>query len=133
MLENFVPFLLHWCIMVVSLWAASHLFGGIKFDDTASLLVSALLLGLANAVIKPLLILLTLPLTILSLGLFLLVINAMMILLVAKLVKGFRCSSFWTAFFASMFVGLLSIVMESLAVQGGRGVPTLMPHSGVWL
>ena len=65
MLNNITPFLVHWAITGISLWVASHLFKGLKFDSTAALIVSALLLGLANAVVKPLLIFLTLPLTLL--------------------------------------------------------------------
>jgi putative membrane protein len=91
------------------------------------------LLGLANAVVKPLLILFTLPLTLLTFGLFILVINALMVLLVARLVKGFKVSSFWTAFFASLFISLLSIVFG--AVFSGSPETTLeMPRSNsVWL
>lgn len=74
MFDNLVPFLLHWAIIALSLWVASHVFRGIRFADTGSLIVSALLLGLANALVKPLLIILTLPLTLLTFGLFLLVI-----------------------------------------------------------
>ena len=118
MLENLTPFLLHWGITALSLWVASHIFSGLKFDNTSSLIVSALLLGFANAIVKPLLIVLTLPLTLLTFGLFILVINALMILLVAWLVKGFRVSSFWTAFFASVFIGLLSIVFGSFVPSG---------------
>lgn len=132
-MENISPFLLHWAITAVSLWAASHIFKGLKFDDTASLIVSALLLGFANAIIKPLLIVLTLPLTLLTFGLFVLVINALMILLVAWLVRGFKVSSFWTAFFASMFIGLLSIVMGSFVITSSPETTIQMPQHGRWL
>jgi putative membrane protein len=98
----------------LSLWVASYVFDGIVVRDMASLLVAALLLGFANAIVKPLLVLLTLPLTILSLGLFLLVINAMMILLVSSLVDGFAVAGFWTAFFASIFMSLPSLILNSV-------------------
>ena len=111
MLDNVTPFLLHWAITALSLWVASHLFSGIKFADTSSLIVSALLLGFANAIVRPLLIVLTLPLTFVTFGLFLLVINALMILLVSALVRGFTVSGFWTAFFASMFIAVLSFCL----------------------
>jgi putative membrane protein len=127
------PFLLHWSITAISLWAASHIFKGVRFADTSSLVVSALLLGLANAVVKPLLIVLTLPLTLVTFGLFLLVINALMIMMVSGLVKGFRVSSFWTAFFASIFVSILSIVIEAVLPDGGSVRKIEMPHSGLWL
>ncbi len=118
MLDNLTPFLLHWAITATSLWVASHLFKGMRFDSTSALVVSALLLGLANAVVKPLLVFLTLPLTLLSFGLFLLVINALMLLLVAKLVNGFQLRGFGTALWASMFIALLSWVLGSFVLGG---------------
>ena len=133
MLDELKPFLLHWCITAVSLWACSYVFRGIRFADTRSLVVSALLLGFANALVKPLLIVLTLPLTLLTFGLFLLVINALMILLVSALVKGFTVSGFWTAFFASIFVSILSFLIGAFVVNGGTAHELQMPHSGVWL
>jgi putative membrane protein len=131
--DNLTPFLLHWAITALSLWVASHVFKGIKFTSTSALVVSALLLGFANAIVKPLLIMLTLPLTFLTFGLFLLVINALMVLLVAKLVKGFTVASFWTAFFASIFIAALSFVIGAFAVGGTPSQTIQMPHSGVWL
>ncbi|MDO9196878.1 phage holin family protein [Rhodoferax sp.] len=133
MFDNLTPFLLHWAITAVSLWAASYIFQGIKFADTSSLILSALLLGFANAVVKPLLIVLTLPLTFLTFGLFLLVINALMILLVAWLVRGFTVSSFWTAFFAAIFIAVLSFVIGAFVVGGSESQTIQMPHSGKWL
>jgi putative membrane protein len=133
MLNNLTPFLIHWAITAVSLWVASHLFRGLKFDSTGALVVSALLLGLANAVVKPLLIVLTLPLTLVTFGLFLLVINALMILLVAALVKGFKVSGFWTALFASIFISLLSIVIGSFVTSDDPAEKVQMPQSGNWL
>lgn len=133
MLDNLLPFLIHWGITALSLWVASLIFKGIKFTDTSSLIVSALLLGFANAIVKPLLIVLTLPLTFLTFGLFLLVINALMVMLVARLVKGFTVSSFWTAFFASIFIAVLSFVIGAFVVSGTPSQTIEMPHSGVWL
>ena len=132
MWQDLTPFLLTWAITALSLWAASHIFSGLKFDSTSSLIVSALLLGLANAVVKPLLIVLTLPLTLLTFGLFVLVINALMILLVARLVSGFKVSSFWTAFFASIFISILSIALGAL-VSDRPETTIRMPHDGVWV
>jgi putative membrane protein len=133
MLANLTPFLLHWSITALSLWVASYLFSGLKFDDAWSLIVSALLLGFANAIIKPLLIVLTLPLTLLTFGLFVLVINALMIMLVAWLVRGFKVSSFWTAFFASIFISVFSIVIGSFVSGGNPDTTIQMPHGSTWL
>ena len=113
MLETLSPLLLHWAVTTLSLWAASHVFRGVRFAGLPSLLVSGLLLGVVNSVVRPLLIVITLPITIVTLGLFLLVINALMLLLVAALVRGFTLSGFWTAFFAGAFIALLSFAADS--------------------
>ena len=117
-------FFIHWGIMSLSLWVASFLFGGLKFSNGSSLLVSTLMLGFANAILRPILIVLTLPLTLVTLGLFLLVINALMIQLVAALVKGFSVSGFWTAFFASIFIAAFGFFIE-LLIPGSN--PIIIP------
>jgi len=134
MLQDLTAFFLHWAITGVCLWIASHVFRGLKFDTTGALIVSALLLGLANAIVKPLLIVLTLPITFFTFGLFLLVINALMILLVAWLVKGFRVSGFWTALFASLFISVLSFIIGGFFVGGAPDTVIQMPQTGgTWL
>ncbi len=107
-------FFIHWGIMSLSLWVASFLFSGLKFSSNGSLLVAALMLGFANAILRPILIVLTLPLTLVTFGLFLLVINALIIQLVAALVKGFQVSGFWTAFFVSIFIAAFGFFIELL-------------------
>ena len=111
---NLMPFLIQWSLTSLSLWVASYIFSGLRFADAGSLWIAALLLGFANALVKPLLILFTLPLTVFTLGLFLLVINALMLMLVSALVSGFTISSFWTAFFASIFISLFSLFIGGL-------------------
>jgi putative membrane protein len=111
---NLVPFLVQWGLTSLSLWAASYIFSGLRFADGGSLLIAALLLGFANAIVKPLLIVLTLPLTFLTMGLFLLVINALVLMLVSSIVSGFTISSFWTAFFASIFISLFSLFVSGV-------------------
>ena len=135
MFDHLILFLLHWAITALSLWLASRVFRGISFADPSSLVISALLLGFANAIVKPLVIVLTLPLTLLTFGLFLLVINALMILLVSALVRGFKVSGFWTAFFASIFIAMLSWVIGAFVLVGSGpdAIPMQMPGSGVWL
>jgi putative membrane protein len=133
MLAHIGPFLLHWGITALSLWVASLVFKGLKFDTVSSLVIAALLLGLANAIVRPLLIILTLPLTLITFGLFILVINALMILLVAKLVKGFTVSSFWTAFFASIVISLLSIAIGAAVSQDDQGEEIQLPSGTTWL
>jgi putative membrane protein len=113
--------LVQWGVTALALWVASYVFKGIRFANASSLIVSALLLGFANAIVRPLLVLLTLPLTFVTLGFFLLVINALMLLLVSLSVRGFTISGFWTAFFASIFIAVLSLVIGAFLAGSGSG------------
>ncbi len=133
LMSNIATFLAHWAVTALALWVASFIFHGITFADKRSLFVSALLLGLANAIIRPIIILLTIPLTILTFGLFLLVINAMMMMLVSSLVRGFRVSGFWTAFFASIFVAVLSFFVGLFIFQTGEHPITIPAHNGLFI
>lgn len=105
------------------------------FDSGGALAVAALLLGLANAVVRPLLVVLTLPLTLLTFRLFLLVINALMLMLVARLVRGFHLDGFWTAFWASLFMSLLSLVLGAFVLGGTPEftIETSPPPGQTWL
>lgn len=131
MFDNLSSFLAHWAITALALWVASHIFRGLRFANLSALLISALLLGFANAIVRPLLIILTLPLTFVTFGFFLLVINALMVQLVAALVNGFKVEGFWTAFFAAIFIALMSFLL-GLVLPGATPVMTV-PSSGTWL
>ena len=135
MFDDLGGFFIHWAITAFSMWVASLVFSGMRFSGTAAVLWSALLLGLANAVLRPLLVFLTLPLTFLTLGFFLLVINALMLQLVAKIVGGFELSGFWTAFFASLFISILSLVLMALVPDGDMTIYRLPVQGGnaVWI
>src|SRR2546421_8457710 len=97
-----------WAINAFALWVATFVFEGLKFTDAASLILASLVFGLVNAIIRPVLVLLTLPLTIVTLGLFILVINALLLMLTAAIVPGFVLGGFWTAFFAAIFIAVVS-------------------------
>ena len=98
--------------LLASIW---HQFKGKKaFGSFLAFTGLIGVLGFANAVVKPLLILFTLPLTIVTMGLFLLVVNALVLMLVSALVSGFTISSFWTAFFASIFISIFSLFVSGL-------------------
>lgn len=94
---------------------ASYLLPGVHVDGFFTAVVVAIVLGIVNVLIKPILVLLTLPITILSLGLFIFVINALMILLVAKLVPGFTVDSFWWALLFSLVLSLVNSFLHSLS------------------
>ena len=93
---------------MAGLWLAQKFVPGVHFADTQSLVIAALVLGVVNAVVRPVVFFFTLPLTVLTLGLFLLVVNAGMIGLTAWLMDGFTVSGFWPALLASVVVGVTS-------------------------
>jgi len=115
-----VGFLLRAAISALGLWVASQIFGGLHFASPAKLAVAAILLGIVNAVVRPLAFVLTLPITVLTLGLFLLVLNAGMVALVAWIVPGFTISGFWTAVGTALIVSLVSWVASSAIGSSGR-------------
>ena len=106
-------------ITSVGLWLASTLVSGITVRDTGALLWAALLLGIVNAVVRPIAVLLTLPITLLSLGLFLWVINAAMLALVARLLDGFSVAGFGSALLGAVLVSLTGWIGN--AYIGGNG------------
>lgn len=115
-----VGFLLRAAITALGLWVASELLSGLTFESTAKLIVAAVVLGVVNAFVRPLAFILTLPLTVLTLGLFLLVLNAGMVALVASLVPGFQVAGFWTAVGAALIVSLVSWAASSVIGSSGK-------------
>jgi putative membrane protein len=113
-------FLIRGALAALGLWLATKIFAGLSFDEPSTLIAAALLLGIVNAVIRPLVLLLTLPLTLVTLGLFLLVINAGMVGLVALILDGFYVADFWTALGTSIVVGIVSLFGSSLVGNNGR-------------
>jgi putative membrane protein len=99
---------------VAGLWVAAHVVHGIGYDSFRSLLAAALILGLINAVVRPILIILTLPLTLITLGLFLLVINAGMLGLTTVFIHGFHVHGFWAALWGSVIVSIAGWVASAL-------------------
>jgi len=115
-----VGFLLRAAISALGLWVASELLGGMSFDAPSKLILAAVVLGVVNAVVRPLAFVLTLPITVVTLGLFLLVLNAGMVALVAWLVPGFQIAGFWTAVGAALIVSLVSWAASSVIGTSGR-------------
>ena len=119
-------FFLRAAIASLGLWLASELVDGLSFDSATTLIVAALLLGIVNGFVRPLVVLLTLPLTILTLGFFLLVVNGIMLALVAAVLPGFSIAGFWDAFWGSIIVSLVSWVGSS--IFGPKGTIQVTIH-----
>jgi putative membrane protein len=109
-----MSWLLIWLLNAVALLLLSYLLPGVQIDGFFTALWVALLLGLVNAVVRPVLVLLTLPITLLTLGLFLLVINGLLFYLVAHLAAGFHVSSVGTAIVGALLYSLFSWVLHAL-------------------
>jgi putative membrane protein len=101
-------FLIRALIAAIGLWVADGLIDGISFDSGAWLLVAALVLGVLNAVVRPLAVILTLPITLITLGLFLLILNAGMLALAGWMLSGFHITGFWPAFWGAIVVSVVS-------------------------
>ncbi|MFP5349324.1 MAG: phage holin family protein [Gammaproteobacteria bacterium] len=113
-------FLLRTLIGALGLWLAQQIVTGIDVASTGTLIAAAFLLGIANAVVRPVLIILTLPITIVTLGLFLLVINAAMLGLVALILPGFYIAGFWAALFAALTVSVTGWIASWFIGPRGR-------------
>jgi len=112
-------FILRALFAMAGLWVASKLVHGIEVKSTGSLIAAAVLLGLVNAFVRPVVFILTLPFTLVTLGLFLLVINAAMLMLVSALLDGFNVHGFWAAVFGSIVVSIVSWIGSGLVAKPG--------------
>jgi|SRR5690242_10988801 putative membrane protein len=108
-------FLIHWLVVAVSLWVATNLVPGVRVSSTNTLLLAALVLGLINALIRPILFIITLPITILTLGLFYFVVNGLAFALAAAVVPGFTVTSFMSAVLGALVVSVVSWILGSIA------------------
>jgi putative membrane protein len=112
-----VGFLLRLIVNAAALWVAAQLVPGIVVAGLTPLLLAALVLGLINAIVRPILIILTLPLTLLTLGLFIFVINGLLFWFVGSFIKGFTVGGFWTAVFGAIVYSVISWALSSLILK----------------
>lgn len=114
-----MTFLVHWLISAVAVLISAYILPGVTVEGFFAALVTALVLGLVNAFLKPVLLILTLPITILTLGLFYLVINALLIMLTGAIVPGFDVRNFWWALLFGLVLSIVNSVLGRMA--GGEG------------
>ena len=115
-----IGFLVRAAVVALGLWLATLWVNGVTIDSPSTLILAGILLGIVNSVVRPIAILLTLPMTILTLGLFLPVINAAMLALVAWILPGMRIAGFWAAFWSAFLVSLTSMVGSWLIGPKGK-------------
>ncbi|MFI5357662.1 MAG: phage holin family protein [Opitutales bacterium] len=112
--SSFLQLLLRWLVLAVGVTLATKLIPGIQFDDGATLVVVVLMLSFFNAILKPLLVLFTLPFILLTMGLGMVVINALLFILVGQLVRGFHVAGFWPAVGAALIVSVTNFLASRL-------------------
>ena len=112
--------LLAWLVNALALIAVAYLMPSISIASFWSALSAALILGLVNAVIRPVLILLTLPVTLITLGLFIFVINGLLFWLAGSFIDGFVVGGFWAGFFGAILFSIVSWILSALVLKGGK-------------
>jgi putative membrane protein len=105
-----------WLITTIAILVAAHIIPGIRVDSLGGALVGAAVLGILNAVLKPIFVVLTLPITLITFGLFLFVINALIFWLAGSLLSGFHVQSFWSALLGSLVVSIVSYLAGSIRI-----------------
>lgn len=112
--------LLRWLILSCAIMAAAYFFSGIQVKDFGTAIFAALVLGILNAFFRPILLVLTLPINILTLGLFTFVINALLLMLTSHVIGGLVVTGFWSALLASLIISVVSWLLSSFINNQGR-------------
>ncbi len=120
-------FVIRWIITAVAVMVASAFISGIRYDNMGALIGAALLLGLLNAFARPVLLLLCAPLILFTLGLFILIVNALMLLWVPGIVGGFHVDGFWSAFWGAIVIGIVSWLLSAF-FRGSDGHVHVLTH-----
>jgi len=120
-------FLQSWLINTIAVLIAAQIVHGIRYDSTAGLIIATLLLGVLNAFLRPLLLLLSLPLVVVTLGLFIVVINAVLLYWVGNLLRDFHVDTFRSAFWGALLISIITVVLN--AVTGLRNARIVI-HRG---
>jgi len=124
-------FLIRWFITTLAVMGASHIIPGISYDSTGTLFSAALLLGIINALVRPVLLILSLPFIIVTMGFFILVINALLLLFVSSVVHGFHVEGFWSALFAGLVIGFISWILSSFFRSSDGHIYPVTHHSTI--
>ena len=129
MLACMKSFLTRWLVTTIAVGVAVQL-TDISTEGWLPLIVAALLLGVINAIIRPIMLLLSLPFILVTLGLFILVVNALMLWLVGELVPGFHVPGFWTAFFGAIIISIVNWTLSAFVKDSDGQYRVVTHHSG---
>jgi putative membrane protein len=115
---TFLNFLQRWVVTTLAVLVAAWMIPGLSYDNASAVILASLFLGFLNAFVRPLLLLFSIPLLVFSLGLFVPILNALLLMLVDNLVKGFHVAGFWAAFWGGLVISVVSIVINLMLGQG---------------
>jgi putative membrane protein len=122
-------FLVRWLVTTIAVLVAERLLPGITCTGWGALLGASLLLGIINAFVRPVLLLLSLPFIIVTMGLFIFVVNALLLMLVSTIIPAFQVDGFWNAFFGAIIISLVSWVLSSFFRGSDGKIYTITHHS----
>ena len=122
--------LLRWLVLTVAIVIASYLLDGIRVSGFSSAIFTAAILGILNAFLRPILFIVTLPLTVLTFGLFTFVINAVMLMMASGVIGGFEVDGFWSAVFGSLLISIVSWLLNAFVSERGRVDYIDLHHKG---
>ncbi|MFZ9920007.1 MAG: phage holin family protein [Terrimicrobiaceae bacterium] len=121
-------FLIRWLVTTIAVFAAEKLIPGIHCNSAGALLGASLLLGIINAFVRPILLLLSIPFIIVTMGFFILVVNALMLMLVAQIIPSFSVDGFWSAFFGSIVISFVSWILSSFFRSSDGRIHSITHH-----
>ena len=121
-------FLIRWFVTTIAVYVATKLVPGFKCEPVGALLGASLLLGIINAFVRPVLLLLSLPFIIVTMGFFIFVVNALLLLLVSKIIPSFHVEGFWNAFFGAIINSLVSWVLSSFFRSSDGQIHVITHH-----
>jgi putative membrane protein len=120
-------FVFRWIVTTIAIMVASSIIHGIRYDTVASLIGASLLLGILNAFVRPVLLTLSVPLILVTLGLFILVVNSLMLLVIPSIVMGFHVETFWSAFWGAIVISIVSWILSAF-FRGSDGRVHVLTH-----
>jgi putative membrane protein len=120
-------FVFRWAVTTIAVMVASSVIRGIRYDTVAALIGASLLLGILNAFVRPFLLILSVPLILVTLGFFILILNALLLLVVPSIVVGFHVDGFWSAFWGAIIISIISWILSAF-FRGTDGHVHVLTH-----
>jgi putative membrane protein len=124
-------FLIRWGVTTVAVFAAEKIIPGISCASAGALLGASLLLGIINAFVRPVLLLLSIPFIVVTMGLFILVVNALLLMLVSTMIPSFSVDGFWSAFFGAIIISIVSWLLSSFFRSSDGKIHAITHHPSI--